>query len=92
MLEPSEVATVQFKPHARWKMNVTAVISHMGTRPETELGKQPDPGISRYPAHKSETYKGKLVTEHMSMCWYQGKQSSQQLPPTRGKGDILLGN
>lgn len=49
-------------------MNVPAVISHMGTRPETELGKQPDPGISRYPAHKSETYKGKLVTEHIRLC------------------------
>lgn len=67
-LEPPEIATVQFKPHARWKMNTPDVIRNVGKRPQKELGRQPGPGISRYPAHKSETYKSKLVTEHIWLC------------------------
>lgn len=63
-----------FKPHASWKMNTPTVISHMGKRPQMELGKQPHPGISRYPAHKSETYMGKLVTEYI-WVWAGTKES-----------------
>lgn len=67
-LEPPEVEALQFKPHARWKMNTPTVISHVGKRPQTEIGKQPGPGISRYPDHKSDTHKGKLVTERLWLC------------------------
>lgn len=90
MLKPPEVATVQFKPHARWKMTITAVTSYMGTRPETGFGKQPDPGISRYPAHKSETYKGKLVTEQThGYVLVPGKAKFSAASSNKGKGRQL---
>lgn len=94
VLEPPEATTVQFKPHAQGMMKTAAVRSHVGKRPQMELGKQPDPGISGYPAHKSGTHKGTLVTTQMAdICVdTKGGQSAEQLPPTRGKGDILLRN
>lgn len=66
VLEPPEAATVWFKPHAQGMMKTAVVRSHVGNRPQMELGKQPDPGISCYPAHKSGTHKGTLVTAHMA--------------------------
>lgn len=94
MLEPPDATTVRVKSPAQGMMKTPAVRSHVGKRPQMELGKQPDPDIASYPAHKSGSYKSTLVTAHVADICVDTKreQSAEQLPPTRGKGDILLRN